>query len=154
MNNQFVTLERWLQTALRTLSPAGRKRLLRSIMRDISRNNRQRMTRHQDAEGQPWPQRARRKTTRTKNGRVRHTLKMMVGLRTARRLHLRADPESGRLEFRGRTARIASVHHHGLVDKVSARGGPQVKYPERPLLGFSDADISHIRTTLIRALQR
>jgi phage virion morphogenesis protein len=53
--------------------------------------------------------------------------------------------------FKGKTAQIASVHHYGGVDYVE-KGGPKVKYPERPLLGISTEDLHVIRQKVIDAI--
>jgi len=43
------------------------------------------------------------------------------------------------------------VHHFGSVDAV-AKGGPQVKYPARGLIGAPPEDVSYVRTRIMGAL--
>ncbi|MGX8115130.1 phage virion morphogenesis protein, partial [Escherichia coli] len=45
--------------------------------------------------------------------------------------------DSASVQFEGKVQRIARVHHYGLRDRVS-RKGPEVRYAERRLLGYSN----------------
>nr|WP_314529227.1 phage virion morphogenesis protein [uncultured Pseudomonas sp.] len=48
----------------------------------------------------------------------------------------------------GRIARIARVHQFGLKDRAE-RSAPDVRYEQREVLGFTDADLELIRDTLL-----
>lgn len=69
----------------------------------------------------------------------RQRLAMFRGLRNAKHLRAGASGSEAWVEFTARASRLASIHHYGLRDRVSI-GGPEVDYPERPLLGFSTTD--------------
>lgn len=69
----------------------------------------------------------------------RRSPQMFRGLRQGRFLRAGNDENSAWIEFTERAQRLAQVHHGGLRDRV-APGGPEIDYPERPLLGFSPSD--------------
>ncbi len=142
----FSELDGWLKSALAATAPAGRKRILRDIVRELRRRNQRRMTRQTGPDGEAWEPRKR-----DKHGRIRTAAKMMVGLRAARRMRLQADTGGATVGYEGSTARIASVHHFGAVDAV-AGGGPKVRYPARPLLGASVGDRGWVRRWLLEQL--
>lgn len=77
---------------------------------------------------------------------------MFAKLRTSRFLHTTADATGLSVGFTGRVARIARVHQFGERDEVRP-GGPTVTYPERILLGFSNADLALITDRLIQMLE-
>jgi phage gpG-like protein len=66
--------------------------------------------------------------------------RMFLSLRLARWMKMKADPDSVTVFFAGPAGRIASVHHHGLRDKVSPKAKSSVDYPARHLLGLSPSD--------------
>ncbi|WP_073955801.1 phage virion morphogenesis protein [Thalassospira sp. TSL5-1] len=144
--NGFERFDAWIEQAIASLSPAGRKRLLRDIAREIRKRNQQRITKQQDPEGKPWEPRKR-----DSEGKIRGAKKMMLGFRKARRMQMTATPQGASVGFTGKTAAIAAVHHFGAVDYVEA-GGPRIKYPERPLLGISKEDMAMIRDRLINEI--
>lgn len=78
---------------------------------------------------------------------------MFTKLRSASLLSAGADAGSAWVEFVGRAQRIAQVHHYGLKDRV-AQGGPEYDYPQRPLLGLSQADEEALMTRLLEHLSR
>lgn len=142
----FEQFDAWIEQAIRAMSPAGRKRLLRDIAREIRKRNQQRITKQVGPDGEKWTPRKPRD-----DGRVRGAAKMMLGFRAARRMLIDVNAEGASVGFRGQTARIARVHQEGAVDYVE-RGGPRVKYPARPLLGLSNTDIAMVREKLIDAI--
>lgn len=76
----------------------------------------------------------------TKGGKVRAKVAaMFVKMRAARHLKLGSTPTEAWVGFQDRAARIAAVSQFGLKDKVRP-GGPEVRYPQRELLGFSTED--------------
>ncbi|AXO13775.1 phage virion morphogenesis protein [Thalassospira indica] len=142
----FEQFDAWIESAIRALSPAGRKTLLRDIAREVRRRNQQRITKQQDPDGNKWQP---RKPDR--EGNIRGAKKMMLGFRKARRMRIETTPSHAAVGFRGKTSQIASVHHYGAVDYVE-KGGPRVKYPERRLLGIPTEDLHLIRQKLIDAI--
>lgn len=142
----FEKFDAWIETAIRALSPAGRKQLLGDIAREVRRRNQQRITRQQDPDGNKWQPRKP-----DHEGNIRGAKKMMLGFRKARRMRIETSPSHAAVGFKGMTGKIASVHHHGSVDYVE-KGGPRVKYPERPLLGIPTADLHMIRQRILDAI--
>jgi len=64
---------------------------------------------------------------------------MFAKMRAARNLKAGANASSAWVEFTDRASRIAKIHHYGLRGLV-APGGPEIRYPQRQLLGFSMED--------------
>ena len=77
---------------------------------------------------------------------------MFSKLRTAKHLKIQTDENGLSVGFLGRVARIARVHQEGLTDRVS-RNGPEVNYPARVLLGFTNVDRELIQDSLLRHLE-
>ena len=74
---------------------------------------------------------------RTKKGTIRRrAASMFRKLRANANLKAGADPSGVWVGFTGRAARIARIHQYGLRDRVT-KGGPEAKYPQREILGFS-----------------
>ena len=88
---------------------------------------------------------------RGKQGRIQRTMKMLQKLRTARFMKARSDSNVISVGFTGRIARIARVHQFGLKDRAE-RSAPDVRYEQREVLGFTDADLELIRDTLLTHL--
>lgn len=76
---------------------------------------------------------------------------MYKGLAKAKSLKVKVGPQGVMVGFYGRVARIARVAQYGLYDNVRP-GGPRVKYDQRELLGFTDADYDMIRDLLAEHL--
>lgn len=77
---------------------------------------------------------------RGKKGHIRtKSAAMFVKMRTSRHLKQGSSPTSAWVEFADRAARIARVSQFGLKDKVAPMG-PEVRYPQRTLLGYSIED--------------
>lgn len=87
---------------------------------------------------------------RGRKGAVRRKAAAMFDrLRKDRNLRASGDERQAWVEFTGRAARIARIHHYGLRDRV-ARDGPEHQYPQRRLLGFSLEDREALLTALLR----
>ena len=205
----FQALETWAETCLQKMGPAGRKRLILQIARDLRRDNARRMTAQRGPDGQAWEARRRQRKAapviryvyKARDGNVRElemssyrresdrihgygkeaggirtmlgagvlrkvkphnsggSLRararkanlMMQGLSRPKSLHAKATDSAAVVEFSRRAARIAAVHHWGGRDEVKP-GGPEVDYPERPLLGISSQDADRIRDTILQHL--
>jgi phage virion morphogenesis protein len=146
-DDPLAPVDRWLTAALAALEPAARKSLLLDIARALRQRNQRRMGRQVGPDGDRWPARKR-----NSHGKVRSMAKMMLGLRQARRLTVKADANGAAVGYAGRNARIAQVHQIGGVDAVES-GGPKVKYPARPLLGFSAEDVAFVRKRIMAVLE-
>ena len=132
---------------LEQVEPASRNKLARSIGQALRRSQRQRIIAQRNADDSKYAPRKRR-NLRGKPGRVNRKVKMFQKLRTASLLKLQCDGNSIAIGFTGRIARIARVHQYGLKD-FAEYGAPVVKYDQRELLVFTDADIDLIRDGLL-----
>lgn len=79
--------------------------------------------------------------------------KMFLKLKTGRNLRAGADTRAAWVSFISRAQRLASVHHYGLRDRV-AKNGPEVDYPQRQLLGYSQADQEALLDMLLQHVAR
>lgn len=113
------------------LSPAARKEMARSIAKRLRAGQQQNIKRQQEPDGTPF--KPRKAPARKKKGRVKR--EMFAKLRTAKYLKAKGTADDAVVEFTDNVQRMARVHHYGLRDRP-ARGGKDVRYEERPLLGF------------------
>lgn len=147
MTDDLQHVAAWANAVLARLSPSARRRVLRQLATDLRRSQQQRIAAQQAPDGSAYT--PRRPPLRSKRGRLRN---MFAKLRTSRFLHTTADATGLSVGFTGRVARIARVHQFGERDEVRP-GGPTVTYPERILLGFSNADLALITDRLIQMLE-
>ncbi|URQ60030.1 phage virion morphogenesis protein [Pantoea alhagi] len=145
--SEMQKVEDWLAALLANLEPAARTRMLREVARDVRRIQQQNITAQRAPDGSAWE--PRRMTARTKQGRVKR--KMFTKLKTAKYLKAQANASQAEVTFTGQAQRIARVHHYGLRDQVS-RGGAEVKYAVRPLLGVNDDSETTVQEALLRWL--
>lgn len=141
MTDDIDALAGWVEPLLRKMDPAQRRNLMKTISRDLRKENQQRMKAQQNPDGQNWEPRKPRKL-RSKRGQVRKKA-MFTKLRTAKYLKIRTSPDSAGLAFSGPVGRIAAIHHYGLRAKID-KDGPVYDYPARELLGFSRSDLDRI----------
>lgn len=98
-----------------------------------------RITRHLPAEGGADPGALAGSIRGGRGGVKRKAAAMFSKLRTASHLKAGATPDEAYVEFTARASRLARIHHFGLKDRV-VPDGPETQYPQRELLGFSQAD--------------
>ncbi|ALI10982.1 MULTISPECIES: phage virion morphogenesis protein [Pseudomonas] len=147
MTNRLETLEDWAAGLLGQLEPASRNKLARSIGQALRRSQQQRIIDQRNPDGSKYAPRKQR-NLRGKQGRVKRKVQMFQKLRTASFLKVKGDGNGISVGFTGRIARIARVHQYGLKDRAE-RGAPDVRYEQREILGFIDADIDLIRDGLL-----
>lgn len=140
-------LEDWAAGLLGQLQPAARNQLARSIGQALRRSQQQRIIAQRNPDGSKYAPRKQR-NLRGKQGRIKRQVKMFKKLRTASFLKVQGDGNAISVGFTGRVARIARVHQYGLRDRAE-RGAPEVKYEQREVLGFTDADLDIIRERLL-----
>ena len=132
------------------LEPTQRARLARDVAQALRRSQQQRILTQRNPDGTAYaPRKARQ--LRGKAGRIKARAKMFTKLRTARYLKARGTADEAVVSFAGRISRIARVHQFGLRDRAE-RGAPDVQYPQRELLGFTDADLEIVRDHLLNLL--
>ncbi|WP_433589657.1 phage virion morphogenesis protein [Pseudomonas koreensis] len=147
MTNRLDALEDWAAGLVGQLEPESRKKLARSIGRDLRRSQQQRIIAQQNPDGSKYAPR-KNPNLRRKKGRVKLKLKMFEKLRLARLFRFQGNENAISVGFAGRVARIASVHQHGSKDRA-AKEAPVVKYRKREILGFTDSDLTVIHKHLI-----
>lgn len=98
-----------------------------------------RIARHLPAEGGADPGALPGSIRGQRGGVKRKARAMFSKLRTAAHLKAGATPDEAYVEFTARASKLARIHHFGLKDRVVA-DGPETDYPQRELLGFSQAD--------------
>ncbi len=143
----LAPLKRWLVNALAAIDPAARRALLMDIGRELRRRNQRRIAAQTDPDGAAWAPRKR-----NSHGKVRKHAKMLQGFRDGRRLRLKVTTGSMELGYDGRNAWMARIHHYGEVAAV-ARGGANVKYLARRLLGMPEDDQQFVYERIAQALK-
>lgn len=150
MNDDLHALEQWAGALLMRLQPAQRRAVNLKIATALRRQQVQRIAAQAAPDGAAYQARKKRKEWRSKAGRIkRQKAAMFNKIRTAAYLKIQADAAQISVGFFGRVARVARVHQEGLQDRV-AKGGPEYKYPARPLLGFNDSARTMIREILLQ----
>lgn len=141
----LTRLQDWLAPLLNKLSEGERRHLAREVAKRARSMNQQRMAAQQAPDGRAWEPRKHR--SRDARGRLRQG-PMFKKLRLSRHLRAHALSHEAVVEFVGRAARIARVHHYGLRDRVS-EGGAEYQYPARELLGVSDAQLDDLTDLIL-----
>ena len=160
MSDDLSRLEDWASTLLSRLSPARRRRALLTLARALRKSQAERIGRQEQPDGSAFtPRRPRgdRPPLRTKSGRIARQAKdgpMFKRIALARNMAAGSTSDEASVAFVGPgTNRIAKVHQLGLRDRVGKDPrSPEVTYPRRILLGFSDADealVTNILTDLL-----
>ncbi len=129
------------------LSPAARKEMARTIAKRLRAGQQQNIKRQQAPDGTPF--KPRKAPARKKKGRVKR--EMFARLRTAKYMKAKGTADDAVVEFTGNVQRMARVHHYGLRDRP-ARGGKEVHYEARPLLGISNNNKEIIKEEIISYL--
>lgn len=137
----FAELDGALQGLLTQISPQQRRVLARAVAARVRQANQTRIAAQQSPDGSAFTPRLRQA-----KGRIRR--QMFSKLRTSRWMKVSSTSNEAVVQFVGQAARLAQVHHHGLRDRIRP-GGPEHQYAERPLLGFSNADISALEVMVM-----
>ena len=150
MANDLEALEDWAGVLLSKLEPAARSKLARSLAQKLRRSQQQRVNQQRNPDGSPYAARKPR-DLKGKKGRIKRQAKMFQKLPKASYMKAKGDAQSITVGFTGRVARIARVHQYGLIDRAEANA-PEVKYGQRRILGFTEADLELIRAELVTSL--
>lgn len=140
-SDALAALDSWLGDVLAGLSPARRKRAALKLGQALRRSNLARITANEEPDGGAMEP---RKPRLDRRGRVRRKAggRMFRKLRLARNWRIDARPDSVEIAPKG-AAKVAGEHHFGKKGFVGrAPDGSRIftRYPQRRLLGFSDAD--------------
>ncbi|OFC61595.1 phage virion morphogenesis protein, partial [Candidatus Erwinia dacicola] len=131
--NGLQAFDERLGALIGNLSPAARKEMARTIAKRLRAGQQQNIKRQQAPDGTPF--KPRKAPARKKKGRVKR--EMFAKMRTAKYLKAKGSADDAVIEFTGNVQRMARVHHYGLRDRP-ARGGKDVQYDARPLMGISE----------------
>lgn len=155
MADDLIQLETWAAPLLAKLQAPARRQLATLIARALRRSQQQRIASQTAPDGTPYIARKHQgDRLRDKRGQIRRKQgAMFKKLSTARWLKANATPDGADVGFMGRVARLARVHQEGLEDRA-APGGKMIRYPARPLLGFSERDRALVRDLLLQHLSR
>lgn len=147
--NELAPLETFASGLLARLAPAERRKLARSLAARLRESQSRRIGAQLNPDGSPYAPRKPR--LRRKPGSLRRRA-MFSKLRTARWMKTEASPDAAVVTFAAQVQHMAQVHHHGLRDRVNRRGGPEVDYTARQLLGLTDPEIAAIEDAVLAHL--
>lgn len=148
--NELKPFDDALAGLIANLSPKARKALAVTVAKRLRASQQQRIKRQQAPDGTPYATR-KSQPLRKPKGRIKQ--EMFAKLRTARYIKANSSPDEAVVEFAGRVERMAAVHHFGLRDWPSIYS-QEVKYEERPLLGFSLQDRELVENAVIACLAK
>ena len=148
--NELKPFDDALAGLIASLTPKARKTLAVTIAKRLRASQQQRIKRQQAPDGTPYAAR-KSQPLRKPKGRIKR--EMFAKLRTARYMKANSSPDDAVVEFAGRVERMARVHHFGLRERPSVHS-KDVRYDERPLLGFSQLDKGNIQDDIISYLNK
>ncbi|MFQ2218382.1 phage virion morphogenesis protein [Aeromonas enteropelogenes] len=128
---------------LAQLSAPERRKLAAELARTMRTTQAERIRANKQPDGSPMAPRK----PRAQRGAIRR--KMFTKLVKPAWFKASATATEAAVEFTGSANRLATVHHFGLRDKIN---GKEVQYPERKLIGITDADIDRIEDRLLKSL--
>lgn len=147
-----MTVQRYedqLAGLLTQIDGKARRQLAREIAKQLRQSQQRRIATQLNPDGSAFEK--RKPQVRDQKGKLRRT--MFSKLRTTKYLKTEATANAAVTGFVSEVERIARVHQYGLRDRAQ-RGGPEVQYPERQLLGLSDVDVEVISDMLLNHLAR
>ena len=148
--DELDQLEVFARGLVENLSSTARKSLARNIAKDLRTSQAKRIADQRNPDGSAYQPRKPQKSN--KKGRIKRA--MFSKIRLNKHLKAKVTDQSVTIEFTGNTERIARVHQFGLRDRVSRIRTLSVQYPQRQLLGFSEADKAHIQNLVIEHLAK
>ncbi|WP_439837229.1 phage virion morphogenesis protein [Aeromonas enteropelogenes] len=128
---------------LAQLSATERRKLAAELARTMRTTQAERIRANKQPDGSPMAPRK----PRAQRGAIRR--KMFTKLVKPAWFKASATATEAAVEFTGSANRLATIHHFGLRDKIN---GKEVQYPERQLIGITDADIDRIEDRLLKSL--
>lgn len=148
MSSNVEDLATHLQPLLEGLSAGARARLAKLIGRDLRKSQSKRISEQKNPDGSGYT--PRRKRLRDQKGKIKR--KMFTKIKNTSNLKVLSNADSIAIGFVGRVARIARVHQEGLKDRAE-KGAPDVVYPKRELLGFTDQDIKLVEDSFLKHIK-
>lgn len=148
MSSNVLELANYLQPLLERLSMGERARLAKQIGRDLRKIQGKRISEQKNPDGSSYT--PRRKRLREQKGKIKR--KMFTKIKNTSNLKVLSNADSIAIGFVGRVARIARVHQEGLKDRAE-KGAPDVVYPKRELLGFTEQDIKLVEDSFLKHIK-
>lgn len=148
MSSNVLELANYLQPLLERLSMGERTRLAKQIGRDLRKSQGKRISEQKNTDGSSYT--PRRKRLREQKGKIKR--KMFTKIKNTSNLKVLSNADSIAIGFVGRVARIARVHQEGLKDRAE-KGAPDVVYPKRELLGFTEQDIKLVEDSFLKHIK-
>lgn len=148
MSSNVLELANYLQPFLERLSMGERARLAKQIGRDLRKSQGKRISEQKNPDGSSYT--PRRKRLREQKGKIKR--KMFTKIKNTSNLKVLSNADSIVIGFVGRVARIARVHQEGLKDRAE-KGAPDVVYPKRELLGFTEQDIKLVEDSFLKHIK-
>ncbi len=132
-----------LNGLMAALSPAGRRKIGLKLGQLLRKENQRRIAANVAPDGSAFEPR------KPQSGKKNLRTKMFGKLRQSSHIRIKAGSDEVRIEFKSRAGQIAAVHHFGLRDKISDKVKKTVRYPARPLLGFSKDDLEAMEALIL-----
>lgn len=148
MSSNVLELANYLQPFLERLSMGERARLAKQIGRDLRKSQGKRISEQKNPDRSSYT--PRRKRLREQKGKIKR--KMFTKIKNTSNLKVLSNADSIAIGFVGRVARIARVHQEGLKDRAE-KGAPDVVYPKRELLGFTEQDIKLVEDSFLKHIK-
>lgn len=153
--NELDPLDAWCAGLLQSLQPAQRRALAREMARRLRESQAKRIAAQLNPDGSAFE--PRKTQARGKRGAIRR--KMFTKIRTAKWMKTESTPDSAVITFAASVQQMAQVHQFGLRDRVNRRrknggSGPEVTYPVRQLLGFTQGDVDLIGSLMLDHLAK
>lgn len=148
MSSNVLELANYLQPLLERLSVGERARLAKQIGRDLRKSQGKRISEQKNPDGSSYT--PRRKRLREQKGKIKR--KMFTKIKNTSNLKVLSNADSIAIGFVGRVARIARVHQEGLKDRAE-KVAPDVVYPKRELLGFTEQEIKLVEDSFLKHIK-
>ncbi|MGL6399286.1 phage virion morphogenesis protein [Aeromonas veronii] len=132
---------------LQQLSATERRKLAAELARTMRVTQAERVRANKQPDGTAMTPRKPQPRLRDRRGGTRR--KMFAKLIKPAWFKATATATEAAVEFKGSANRLATVHHFGLRDKIN---GKAVQYPERQLIGITDADIDRVEDAMLKHL--
>lgn len=147
-----MTVQRFeaeLSGLIAQLDGKARRQLAREIAKQLRQSQQRRIAAQLNPDGSAFA--PRKPQVRGQKGKIRRT--MFSKLRTIKWLKTEANANAAVVAFVSEVERIARVHQYGLRDRAQ-RGGPEVHYPARQLLGLTKFDLKIIQNQVLQHLSK
>lgn len=142
-------LTSWADGLLASMEPSARRQLAGEMARKLRDSQASRIRSNIQPDGSPMT--PRKPQPKLKKGRGRLRRKMFFKISSKTWLKARANEHQAVVEFVGSANRLATIHHHGLKDRIKGR---EMSYPVRELLGITEQERDQLETTLLAHLTK